>query len=123
MRKFEEQLPDALMMLAGGLRAGLSLSTAITQLVLEAQAPLGQEFSLMLREQRMGVTVEQSLNGLMRRVPTPTTILVVSSMRIANETAAAWPKCWSVPPTPSAAGCKSKARFGRSPPRGNCRPG
>ncbi|WP_370593154.1 type II secretion system F family protein [Rugamonas violacea] len=86
LRKFEEQLPDALMMLAGGLRAGLSLSTAITQLVLEAQAPLGQEFSLMLREQRMGVTVEQSLNGLMRRVPTPTTILVVSSMRIANET-------------------------------------
>lgn len=86
LRKFEEQLPDALMMLAGGLRAGLSLITAISQLVVEAQAPLGQEFSLMLREQRLGVTLDQSLNGLVRRVPTQTTILVVSAMRIASET-------------------------------------
>jgi len=86
LRKFEEQLPDALMMLSGALRAGLGLSAAISQLVLEAPAPLGQEFSLMLREQRLGVTLDQSLNGLMRRVPTQTTILVVSSMRIAAET-------------------------------------
>lgn len=86
LRKFEEQLPDALMMLAGALRAGLSLNMAIAQLVVEAQVPLGQEFTLMLREQRLGVTLEQSLNGLVRRIPTQTTILVVSAMRIATET-------------------------------------
>lgn len=86
LRKFEEQLPDALMMLAGALRAGLSLPMAIAQLVVEAQAPLGQEFTLMLREQRLGVTLEHSLNGLARRIPTQTTILVVSAMRIATET-------------------------------------
>jgi tight adherence protein B len=40
----------------------------------------------MLREQRLGVTLEQSLSNLNRRVPTPTTTLVVSAMRIANET-------------------------------------
>lgn len=86
LRKFEEQLPDALMMVAGALRAGLSLNMAIAQLVVEAPAPLGQEFTLMLREQRLGVTLEQSLNGLVRRIPTQTTILVVSAMRIATET-------------------------------------
>jgi len=86
LRQFEEQLPDALMMLAGALRAGLSLNMAISQLVVEAPAPLGQEFTLLLREQRLGVTLEQSLNGLVRRVPTQTTILVVSAMRIATET-------------------------------------
>lgn len=86
LRKFEEQLPDALMMLAGALRAGLSLNLAMSQLVIEAQAPLGQEFTLLLREQRLGVTLEQSLNGLVRRIPTQTTILVVSAMRIATET-------------------------------------
>jgi len=85
-RKFEEQLPDALMMLAGALRAGLSLSAAIAQLVVEAPAPLGQEFTLLLREQRLGLTLEQSLNGLAKRVPTQTTILTVSAMRIASET-------------------------------------
>lgn len=86
LRKFEEQLPDALMMLCGGLRAGVSFTLSIQQLVAEAQAPLAQEFSLVLREQRLGVTLEQSLTNLARRMPTQTTTLVVSAMRIASET-------------------------------------
>lgn len=86
LQKFEEQLPDALMMISGGLRAGSGLSSALQQLVAEAQQPLAQEFSLMLREQRMGVTLEQSLNNLARRMPTQTTTLVVSAMRIASDT-------------------------------------
>ena len=52
----------------------------------EAPAPLGQEFSLLLREQRLGLTLEQSLNNLARRMPTQTTTLVVSAMRVAAET-------------------------------------
>jgi tight adherence protein B len=47
---------------------------------------LGQEFSLLLREQRLGLTLDQTLSNLARRVPTPTTALVVSAMKIANET-------------------------------------
>jgi tight adherence protein B len=86
MRKFEEQLPDALMTLAGAMRAGVGLNAAMAQLVLEAPAPLGQEFTLLLREQRLGLQLEHSLTNLARRVPTQTTILVVSAMRIANET-------------------------------------
>jgi tight adherence protein B len=83
---FEEQLPDALMMLSGGMRAGVGLSSAVQQLVREAQPPLSQEFTLLLREQRLGVTLEQALSNLNRRVPTQTTTLVVSAMRIATET-------------------------------------
>lgn len=86
MRQFEEQLPDALMMLAGGMRAGIGLNAAIAQLVTETPAPLGQEFTLLLREQRLGLQLEQSLANLARRVPTQTTTLVVSAMRIASET-------------------------------------
>lgn len=86
LRKFEEQLPDALMMLSGGLRAGIGLSSAIAQLVAESAPPLSQEFSLMLREQRLGVTLEQALNNLSHRMPTQTTVLITSAMRIATET-------------------------------------
>jgi tight adherence protein B len=85
-QKFEQQLPDALMMLSGGLRAGVGLNAAMQQLVSEAHPPLAQEFMLMLREQRLGVTLEQSLNNLARRMPTQTTVLVVSAMRIASDT-------------------------------------
>jgi tight adherence protein B len=85
LQKFEEQLPDALMMLSGGMRAGVGLSSAIQQLVQETQPPISQEFSLLQREQRLGVTLEQSLANLGRRVPTATTALVVSAMRISSE--------------------------------------
>lgn len=84
--KFEQQLPDALMMIAGALRAGLGLSSALAQLVAETEAPISQEFGLILREQRLGVTLEQSLSNLSYRIPTPSTTLVVSAMRIATET-------------------------------------
>lgn len=86
LQRFEQQLPDALMMISGALRAGLSMNAALGQLVAEAAPPLGQEFALFLREQRLGVTFEQSLGGLARRVPATSTTLVVSAMRIAYET-------------------------------------
>ncbi len=86
LARFEQQLPDALMMIAGALRAGLGMNSAMAQLVAEAQPPLAQEFSLFLREQRLGVTFEQSLANLGRRVNTPSTVLIISAMRIANET-------------------------------------
>ena len=86
LARFEQQLPDALMMIAGALRAGLGMNSAMAQLVAEAQPPLAQEFGLFPREQRLGVTFEQSLANLGRRVNTPSTVLIISAMRIANET-------------------------------------
>lgn len=86
MEKMEQQLPDALQMLAGGMRAGVSLSQAIQQLVLESHPPLSQEFDLLLREQRLGVSMDQALENLHLRVPLQSVTLTVSAMRIAGET-------------------------------------
>ncbi len=84
--KMEQQLPDALMMLAGGMKAGVSMTQAIQQLVLEAQPPISQEFDLMLREQRLGVPLDEALDNLNGRVPLQSVTLTVSAMRIAGET-------------------------------------
>ena len=86
MDALEAQLPDALMLLAGGMKAGVSLTQAIQQLVLETHAPLSQEFDLVLREQRLGVALDEALDGLRQRVPLQSIILTVSAMRIAAET-------------------------------------
>jgi tight adherence protein B len=86
LTQFEQQLPDALMLLSGALRAGVGFSSALQQLVVEAPTPLAQEFSLVLREQRLGMTLEQSLANLARRIPTQSTVLMISAMRIASET-------------------------------------
>ncbi len=82
----EQQLPDALLMLAGGLRAGVSLGVAIAQLAREGRPPISQEFDLLLREQRLGLSIDESLDNLHRRVPEPSMTLAVSAMRIATDT-------------------------------------
>lgn len=82
----ELQLPDTLLMLAGGMKAGVSLTQAIQQLVLESRPPVSQEFDMVLREQRLGVSMDVALENLNSRVPLQSVTLTVSAMRIAIET-------------------------------------
>ncbi|HUH59006.1 MAG TPA: type II secretion system F family protein [Candidimonas sp.] len=82
---FDEQLPELLLALAGALRAGSGVQSALRHIVAQSPTPLAQEFGLMLREQRMGVSFEQALGGLYSRMPTEGTGLVVSSLKIAAQ--------------------------------------
>ena len=82
----ELQLPDTLLMLAGGMKAGVSLTQAIQQLVHESRPPVSQEFDMVLREQRLGVALDAALENLNQRVPLQSVTLTVSAMRIAAET-------------------------------------
>jgi len=83
---FEKQLPDGLQMIAGALRAGSSLSASLLQLSTEFPAPLSQEISLVVREQKLGLNIDLCLQNLAERMPLNSVILTVSTIRIANET-------------------------------------
>ncbi len=85
-RRFEQQLPMALLMLASALRAGVALTTGLRHMVDQGGAPLAQEFGLMLREQRLGVPWDQALENLNIRMAADSTALVVAAMRIAAQT-------------------------------------
>jgi len=80
------QLPDALLMIAGSAKAGLSLVSAVRQVSAELAPPLSQEFRLMQYQQRLGVSLDDALDNLARRVPVQSVSLMVSAMRIASET-------------------------------------
>jgi tight adherence protein B len=82
---FERQLPDALLMVSGALRAGASLTTAMEGMVKESRPPLSQEFALMLREQRLGVDFDTALKNMEKRLPVQDFIMVVAGMRISRE--------------------------------------
>ena len=78
-RKFQEQLADALLMISNGLRAGLSLTQAIEMLVKEGMPPISQEFDLVLRQQRLGASLEDALTHLAERMPGTDTRLMVNA--------------------------------------------
>lgn len=86
LEQIERQLPDALMMISGALRSGASLSIAMKQLVDESPKPIKDELGLVLKEQKLGASVDQSFEGLQSRVPLSSVVLAVTTIRIANET-------------------------------------
>jgi tight adherence protein B len=83
--RLQQQLPDGLMMVAGGMRAGLGFAPALESLARDIEPPLSQEFALVLREQRMGVKLDEALAHFNDRVPVQDVTLFVSAVNISRE--------------------------------------
>jgi len=88
LRMFESQLPDALLMITGALRAGASLPMALESVATEAKPPLSQEFELLLRELRLGTDFLVALQNMERRVPLEDLAMVTAGMKLAREVGA-----------------------------------
>ncbi len=85
LKRFEQQLPDGLVMISGAMRAGASLTIALESLVKEQPAPLSQEFELFLKEQRLGVEFEDSLKKMEERIPIQDFGMLVTALLINRE--------------------------------------
>jgi tight adherence protein B len=69
LRKFEEQLPDALDMMTRALRAGHALNTAVEMVGEEMPEPIAPEFTAVSDEVRLGLSLGEALENLSHRVP------------------------------------------------------
>lgn len=79
------QLPDTLDSLVGGLRSGLSLTQALGLLAEQLPKPSNQEFTLVVRQLRMGVNLDEVLEDLEGRIGSNEYTMFTTSMRIARE--------------------------------------
>ncbi|HOX54290.1 MAG TPA: type II secretion system F family protein, partial [Candidatus Omnitrophota bacterium] len=95
IKAFEGQLVDSLMILSSSLKGGLSLIQAIEALCEEMPPPISQEFNLILKENKWGVSLEESLRKLRTRMPLETVNLLVSSVLVARETGGELTKVFS----------------------------
>jgi tight adherence protein B len=86
IKKFEDQLPDALEMLVNALKAGYSLQAAMEFVGNELPAPLGPEFARFYDEQRLGVDVRTALIAMQERIGTTDVRMFVTSLLIQRET-------------------------------------
>ncbi len=83
---FNDQLVDALMIMSSCLRAGLSLIQALEAVVEETNEPLSKEFAVVLGENKMGVSLEDSLNYLYNRMGSSTLQQMNTAILLARET-------------------------------------
>ena len=81
----ESQLLDSLVMMTNSLRAGHSFLQGIELVSREMDPPLATEFGKLLRENRMGVGLDESLMNLVNRVDSPDLELVVTGVMIQRQ--------------------------------------
>ena len=86
VKKFEEQMIDALGLMANGLKSGLSIVQSIAMVVKEMPNPIHQELNLVLNENRLGVSVEEAFSNLAKRVKSDDVEMFVTSINILKET-------------------------------------
>lgn len=84
-KAFNEQLGDALILIANSLRTGYSFLQSIDMVAREMPAPISQEFARVLKEMNLGVTTEDALNNLAKRVNSDDLDLVVTAVLIQRQ--------------------------------------
>lgn len=83
-KRFIHQLPDALLALACALRAGSNLTRGLELLATRQPAPLKQEFTVVVAEQRVGRQLAESLLDLRRRIDAPELDLLSTAMSVSR---------------------------------------
>jgi tight adherence protein B len=82
---FLEQLPDTLQLIAGSISVGHSLPQAMDAVVREDTQPVSVEFNRALVETRLGMPVEDALEGISTRMDSQDFAWIVMAIRIHRE--------------------------------------
>ena len=86
VRKFDEQLTEALGTMSNALRAGFSIAQAFESVAESDIHPISDEFALLLQQMRIGMSFDDALASLEKRVASDDLALVVTSIDIARKT-------------------------------------
>ena len=85
-KRFDELLPDALLMIARSLRAGHSLSGAVELISQEMPEPVGGRFKIAFERQKLGMRIAEALGTLPAQIDSVDLQFFVTIIRINSET-------------------------------------
>lgn len=86
LRRFEEDFPEALDLLARAVRAGHAFQTALKTASDELPDPVGPELKKTFEQQNFGLPLREALNQLSDRVPILDVRFFVTAVQIQRET-------------------------------------
>lgn len=85
IQKFNKGLPDMINTIIGSLRSGYSLIQALKTVSEDCESPIREEIMILLKELSYGVTVEDALNNLNRRMPSVDLELMIQATLIQRQ--------------------------------------
>jgi len=86
LKKLDDQLVDGLILMANGLKSGLTLLQAIELGAEELNRPARDEFGRLLKEIRLGTAIDDALAAMAERIPLPDLEIAVHSILTLRET-------------------------------------
>ena len=84
--KFNEQLPEALATMSNALRAGFSISQAFDSVVEQGIKPMCEEFEILQKQLRIGMSFEDALESMSSRVGSDELSLVTTAILVSRKT-------------------------------------
>ncbi|NLF63846.1 MAG: secretion system protein [Chloroflexi bacterium] len=85
LHAFENQLSDTLNLWVNALRSGYSVLQGMEAIATELPPPISREFERVVQEVRLGLSLEQALANLVRRMPSEDLDLIVTAINIQRE--------------------------------------
>lgn len=86
LRRFEEEFPEALDLIARALKAGHAFATGLKMVADEMSEPIGPEFRKTFDEQNFGLPLKDALNNLTERIPLLDVRFFATAVLIQRET-------------------------------------
>jgi tight adherence protein B len=85
-KQFNEQLEMVLRMMSSGLRVGLGLRQALVLVTEDVADPARVEFARAVGETNIGMTLNDALEGLGRRMPSDELRMMIDAIRVQSQT-------------------------------------
>lgn len=84
-RKFDEQLPDMINLMAGALRTGYAFMQTLELVAREGAEPSRSEFERVVREVSLGIPPEEALSHMVERMQSDDLNLLVTAVNVQRE--------------------------------------
>jgi len=85
LRKFNDQLGDAINLMVNSLKAGYSMPIAMETVANDMPAPISEEFRRVVIEIGLGVTLDNALNHMLNRVNSQDLDLMITAISVQHE--------------------------------------
>jgi tight adherence protein B len=85
LKAFNDQLADTIQLMSNSLRSGLSLVQSMEMISREGDPPISEEFQRVVREIGLGVSPQEALQHLVRRVNSDDLELLVTAILVQFE--------------------------------------
>lgn len=85
LKAFNNQLGDTINLLVNSIRSGYSVLQAMEAVAREMGPPIAEEFDRVVREVQLGLTVEQALDNMLRRIDSEDLDLMITAIKVQRE--------------------------------------